>query len=357
MNLVGEDYERIAATLPIPMLCAGADERVVWANPVARRLLGISGDHDNLLDHVALRDPETLRRAIGSSSWVPLRVEIRNGDRRGMSILFRARGMRLPDREAPILVMVRDDDDSRAFAEHSRLVARLNAELREQHRLRRDLSGALEREAHLHRELIHRVKNNLTLLAAIVSNRRREPVSPDTDAVLSDIQMRIRAVGLVHDVLDLKMEIDVVDAEEVLERLCDQMRLAIVPEGVELTCELVPFPLAVEDATPLCLLVNELVTNALKHGVPDGGRIEVNLRRNGHDKLEIEISDDGSGFGDGQGKRARARVVDALAQQLNGDLTQGESPLGGARWTLVFPPRAIDTMRSGRVRPKEGAQP
>lgn len=344
MNLTGEDYERIAATLPVPTLCVGPNGQVVWTNAAARRLMGMATGAEHLEELVAMSHADVARDAMGSSTWVPMRLELRRGDRRGMSVLFRGRGIRLPDQALPVLMLVRDDDDSRAFAEHSRLVARLNGELREQHRLRRDLAAALDREAHLHRELIHRVKNNLTLLGAIVRNRRRTLGSEVADTVLADLQMRIRAVGLVHDVLDRKQEIDVVDAEEVLSELCEQMRAAIVPAGVELRASLVPFPLAVEDATPLCLLVNELVTNALKHGVPDGGLIEIALRRNGHDKLEVEVSDDGQGFGADDATRERARVVDALAEQLNGALEQDAGPDGGARWTLIFPPRAIERL-------------
>ena len=119
-----------------------------------------------------------------------------------------------------MILFVEDTADAERFEEHSRLVQSLNAELATHQRLRNDLAGALRAERHLHRELIHRVKNNLSLLAVITRSRRQASDSEEVHEALADVEARLQSIAHVHDLLDSQGEIDVIDAAMLIERLC-----------------------------------------------------------------------------------------------------------------------------------------
>ena len=103
-----------------------------------------------------------------------------------------------------------------------------------------------------------------------------------------------------------------------------------------------PFRLHVSEATPMALLVNELVTNSLKHAFRGraGGRVDIAFKRNGVDKIEVHVADDGAGYQDAQTGHG-SRIVEALTQQLHGELSVKSDQ--GTSWQLIFKPMSIDS--------------
>lgn len=352
MSVAGQSGENpfsrtLLDTHPAATCCVARDGRLIYANRAAVTLFDLNPDDPDIsvADTLGI-SIGTLEEISGSTQWQTFGAQIARGPHKGVRMALQGRGLREADGTL-FCMIVPDEMQIRQFREHTRLVARLNAELKEQQKLRDALDVALANEKHLHAELIHRVKNNLAILAALIGSKAAAADDPAVMEALEDLQLRTRAIALAHDLLDRRRQIDIIDAEELLDELCDLMESALCPPGVHIKRELIPFRLHISDATPLCLVVNELVTNSLKHAFKerDGGIVTVALKRNGVDKLEVSIADDGPGIVLLEAARRTthgASVVEALTEQLGGELhvNQGE---GTARWTLVFPPRSLET--------------
>jgi two-component sensor histidine kinase len=343
-----EDCTLLLDNHPAEALSVAMDGSVLYANRRARALLGSADVFEIQLDDINFytlwAEPsekvrDMLARCAGSSAWQPFSLEVEDGAHAGLRVALRARGVRKYADASVRALIVSDDGRIEPFREHRRLIRRLNGELADLRRMEDRLKRTLANEEKLHAELVHRVKNNLSVLSALVRTRAAATDDPAVKEALNEIGTRIGAVAIVHDILDRKKQIDIVDAEELVDTLCGQLEASICPPGVTIGRELVSYPLHIEDATPLCLLINELITNSLKHAFKGNnrGRVDVALRRNGVDKIEIHVADDGDGF-DEQGVNggSGSRIVRALAMQLRGELTIRSDH--GTSWQLIFPP-------------------
>jgi two-component sensor histidine kinase len=333
------------------VLLAGADGKIVYANPCAAECLGIERTGLNLTDLFA--DDGSLARDLGqvagTQRWTAIRLRLGEGPLAGAEILFRGRAVEGEEVGGKGILLVAERRRDPAFAELRTQNRQLSRDLAERRDRNAVLRRSLKSEERLHHELIHRVKNNLALLSALLGFRIRAASNPEVIEALSDFDRRIHAIRAVHDLLDRAGEIDQVQAGELIRALCAQLDSAFVPENVTLQDDLLDVTLGVEDATPLSLLVNELITNAVKHAFPGDreGRVKVELKKNGVDKLEVSIADDGLGeAADFERSGSGTRIVDALAAQIGGKLER-HSHGRGTSWSFVFPhrngdPRAAD---------------
>lgn len=335
---------------PAESMIVELDGTVVLANASARRALDIDAGSDFFASwsEDAAEVRQVLCRCAGSDGWMPFTLTHASGENSGMPFALRGRGFRGTGDSQPVALLVHDQSRPGPFREQRRLVARLNFELARLRKMEAGLKRALANEEKLHAELIHRVKNNLAILAALVQTRAMATDSEEVRQALEEVGSRIGAIALVHDILDQKEEIDVVRGDELVERLCAVLEDSICPPNISIRRELASYPLHVEDAAPLCLLINELVTNSLKHAF-DGdaaGEVRIALRRNGIDKIEVNVSDDGRGFdAENENGGSGRKIVNALAKQLRGDLTVHSSR--GTSWQFIFPPIDIDMPEAG----------
>lgn len=314
---------------------------VSFANARATETFGSLEDGpplSQLFEHTENGAAERLRRIAQSSIWAPVNFTLASGPHRGIELKFRGRGFSGENGEAQIL-LVADRQRDKGFEQLRKLVRELNSELAARRRANRRLKGALASEERLHRELIHRVKNNLGLLSSLINTRRNAADDEGVRQALEELEHRVQAVAAVHELLDEAGEIDYVLASDLIRSLCHRLEQAICPPHVEIQSELSDITLHVRDATPLSLLVNELITNSLKHAFPtDGyGVVKIDLKRNGIDKLEVGVSDNGRGMAAGaDGAGSGSRIVRALAKQMKGELTVDTSD-GGTTWCFIFP--------------------
>ncbi|KUF09308.1 sensor histidine kinase [Pseudoponticoccus marisrubri] len=351
-------FESVFAHAPTPTCLARVDGALIRLNTAARRQLGIEAGQDaglglsDLFQRSEGRVWSDLPNAAGTAGWVRSSAVLARGDLAGLRQTLRLRSLRDHPAAAPVLMICIDPDGAAPFREHTRLIASLNRELTRARALQAQLEQAVEREQYLHGELIHRVKNNLAVLSSLVRARIGEAQHDETREALRTIALRTRSIALVHDLLDQSNAVEVIDASDLIQELCRLLSGALVPENVTLNCEVEALRLHNADATALCILINELVTNALKYAFTGKaeGRIDLVFRQNGVDRMELRVRDDGRGMaeqpqpatdsagGGGQG----TRILHALAEQLRGELTQDSG--AGTEWTLVFDPRpALET--------------
>lgn len=333
---------------PTPSLLVRTDGRILYANQAAEQFFahdedGAGESHTPLTDLTDLGGSELaarLRQAAGASNWQPFAFQFAAGPRQGTRVMLKGRGILRNGDSEPNAFIVYDDPGRARMSAHTGLIRDLNREIARQRELREALDRSLANEKALHRELIHRVKNNLSLLSALIRNRSSETDSEEARAVLKDISFRTQSIALVHNMLDRTEEIEVVNVDELIGELCELMQGALCPPGIRITHDTANLRLHVSDATPVCLLINELVTNSIKHAFEDGaeGEIRLAFRQNGVDKLELNVRDNGRGMSlpaDG-GSHHGSRITQALATQLGGRLEHTYDH--GTVWTLIFEP-------------------
>jgi PAS domain S-box-containing protein len=185
-------------------------------------------------------------------------------------------------------------------------------------------------------ELNHRVKNNMQMLHSLLRTAQRETQSPQARAVLADAGQRVGAMAAAQQVLYEAGNPITYRARDFLEGVCASARQAFTPN---ISIEISDCPsarLSNDTAMPLALILNELLTNAAKHGVIEGeGSIRVALTR-GLDSFELVVEDDGPGFDLGEAHRRASGLglVSGLARQLGGALKVERAP--GARCRVQF---------------------
>jgi len=206
----------------------------------------------------------------------------------------------------------------------------------ERQRAEARLKAALERQDLLSREMSHRVKNSLAVVAGLLALQAKGSGSENVRQALADARARVEAVAQVHDQLWRQPDLSAIDAAGFLDALCANLRESAGPHI--LVCEAQSVSLSADLAIPLGLFVNELVTNAIKYAYPEGSgeiRVSATLRADGG--LTVSVCDDGVGLPEGfDPAQARAslgmRVVNSLARQLDGTLSVLPGP--GARFEL-----------------------
>jgi two-component system, sensor histidine kinase PdtaS len=156
------------------------------------------------------------------------------------------------------------------------------------------LQAALEHQALLTREMSHRVKNSLTSVVGLLRVQARSAPSQDVKNALEDASLRVATIAQVHDHLWRSSHVGFVEFVDFMSELCKKLKGTT--DGHTLHCHADPMLLSADHAIPLGLLINELVTNAVKYAYPEGGGvIRVNVREvDGH--LHVEVSDQGMAF-------------------------------------------------------------
>ncbi|MCJ2026498.1 sensor histidine kinase [Methylobacterium sp. J-067] len=225
----------------------------------------------------------------------------------------------------------------------------------ERHRTEELLRASLARQDLLAREMSHRVKNSLAIVASLLTLQARSAEGePAVSAALQDARSRVEAIATVHDQLWRQGDVEdrdgageAVPGEIDLATFLDKLilNLASGAPAHRLTCTTAPQKLSADLAIPIGLWVNELVTNALKYAYPidrfpTGGEIRVRAEHEAG-TLTVEVADDGvglpAGFEIGRASKSLGmRVVGSLARQLGGTLTL--PPTGqGTTFRLVVP--------------------
>lgn len=191
-------------------------------------------------------------------------------------------------------------------------------------------------------EVNHRVKNSLQQIASVVRLQSRALAEGDAREALEKTLDRIIAVGRVHEQLyKAGAEVGVFDAGAYSASLAQDLVGSLARDDVTLETHVEPVVLDIRQAVPLALILNELVTNALKYGCPVDRpcRIRVTLGTEG-ENFRLSVSDDGEGLPKGFTPRSKAslgmRAVEALARQLGGRFVI-EQPESGAAFAVVFP--------------------
>lgn len=184
------------------------------------------------------------------------------------------------------------------------------------------------------REIHHRVKNNLQTVSALLRLQSRRA---ENEAAISAIEEAIRRIGsiaLVHEMLSMNSQ-EMVEFDEVADKLISAVRdVSTLRPGITLEREGKFGPLRPEIATPLALILTELIQNAYEHGLASiGTKVNISVHRTS-DQLSVEVADDGLGLPEGfdinHSETLGLQIVNTLAtNELGGKLSIAAGNSGG----------------------------
>jgi len=213
----------------------------------------------------------------------------------------------------------------------------LKEDITERKRAQTRLQESLNEKTALLNEVHHRVKNNLQVIASLLRLESKRSSHADTKNVLGDMQGRIRSMAQVHEALYRSGNFAAVDLKDYLEQVATGTFRAQSGNGsvVRLVLNLQAVRVGLDQATPCGLLVNELVTNSVKHGFTFGmqGEVRVELQRvqpeAATELWRLRVVDNGVGLApDFEARRTKSlglQLVSDLAGQLGGELKIDQS--------------------------------
>ncbi|MGE0502968.1 MAG: PAS domain-containing protein [Rhizobiaceae bacterium] len=187
----------------------------------------------------------------------------------------------------------------------------------------RELEAALEAQTVLLHEVDHRVKNNLQMVSSLILMQSRSIPDEGIRRSLRSMLARVEALSTVHRRLYQSDDVRQFDVADFVRDLVPDLVAASGRSDVRAELDLARVDVPAQKAAPVALMVNELVTNALKHGFNGGraGTISVSVRSKGQE-FEIEVRDDGTGMSPPNGKSSFGTdLVKALARQLQAKVT------------------------------------
>lgn len=195
-------------------------------------------------------------------------------------------------------------------------------------------------------EVDHRVKNNLQLISSLILLQARRIADPEIQRSLRTMLERVSALSTVHRRLYQAEDVARFDVAEFIRDISSDLVGATGREDIRLELDMEPMVISAAKAAPIALMLNELLTNALKHAFLEErtGRIRIFLKRlDGNFVMEIEddgIGTDTSQSGDGFGRN----VIDLLSRQLRAKVDWEDAGPGT---------RVIITLPVGSVLPDE----
>lgn len=334
-----DEQARFFDFLDRPVFILEAGGTVSNANRAATALLGY--DPRGLqIEDLTSGPPEKVRaylaRCAGSGSATLGSLILKTGSGEGVKV--QAAGARLSTRgQKPALLVLRcSAERPREFSVLARHVESLNTEIRKRRNAQEQLERSLHLKEMLLHELHHRVKNQMQMLLAMLSMAARSTDNAAVLSLLESLGARLRAMTAAQDLMYDAERLATVPAKPFMEKLVRTIS-ASWPANAAVSVDAAEAELRNDVAVPLALIVNELLANALKHGLEFGpGRVAVVFEEL-TDALRLTVRDDGPGMAEepASSPSSGLTLVRGLCEQIGGSL---EFSTGGKScFTVRFP--------------------
>ena len=327
-NRSREFLARILSTIPDPVFVKDAEHRFVLVNEALCQMLGhtseeIQGKLD--IDFVPQEEAELFLerdRFVLETGQEDITAEPFTDSQGNPHVLVTKKGLFVDTvGERFIVGVIRDVTESKS----------------KEVQLRNSL---LEKEVLL-KEVHHRVKNNLQIISSLLFLQKDGIEDPAIQELFDESRNRIASMALVHEELYRSGDLGRVDVKEYLERLAPRVIQTLRGnKRLDIVLDLTDCHLPVDKAIPFGLIVNELLTNAIKHGFDGRKTGEIRLAVAVSDAfVRAEVADDGvalpEGFHPEACKTLGMQLVVQLTRQLRGALTFGSGQ--GTVFRLSFP--------------------
>jgi len=206
-----------------------------------------------------------------------------------------------------------------------------------------NLKASLQEKEILLKEVHHRVKNNLQIVHSLLNIQANNIQDDNAREAISECRNRVRSIALVHEKLYRSENLAKVDFAGYISGLTRSLLVSfgVGRRHIRLDLNLDPVLLSIDKAIPCGLIVNELVSNCLKHAFPGerAGVIQVELRSLDKDHVSLVVRDDGIGLAEAlepqKTKTLGLRLVTDLVKQLKGEIQIDHR--GGTEFKILFP--------------------
>jgi len=217
-----------------------------------------------------------------------------------------------------------------------------NRDITERKRAEENMRRALAEKEVLLKEVHHRVKNNLQIITTLLDLQFESIDDERSIRALRESQERIKAMALVHEKIYQSTDLASIDFADYIEKLAHFLFTSYMAdqERITLNIDVGQLPLEIDRAIPYGLIINELVSNALKHAFPDNrkGEITIHLHCGDDGRIWLTIADNGTGLAPGVDFRNTEtlglQLVNMLTRQLAGNIDLKNE--NGASFTISF---------------------
>ncbi len=175
------------------------------------------------------------------------------------------------------------------------------------------------------KEIHHRVKNNMQIMMSLLSLKINSSVTANERSILKEFQDRIRSMAIIHERLYLEKDISSISIDEYIDELSGSLLASFQrTENIEIETEIEHIQLDIDVAIPLGLIINELMTNSLKHAFTDKEKGSISMKFKAENKEGFfHYTDSGKGFIKKERKDESfgLELIEILVGQLNGEMT------------------------------------
>lgn len=194
----------------------------------------------------------------------------------------------------------------------------------------KNIATSLVEKEVLLRELYHRTKNNMQVICSLLALQKSHSKDPQAQDIFQVIENRIMAMALVHKNLYLSKNLSRLDLRDYVTDLAKQVlnSYQLIAQRVKLSFNIDSVQVIFDTAIPCGMILNELITNTLKHGFPDNreGEITIQIKALGNGEIEIYFKDNGVGmppdFDISQSKSLGVQIIYNLGEsQLQGKVS------------------------------------
>ncbi|MCM4151341.1 histidine kinase [Arenibacter sp. N53] len=206
----------------------------------------------------------------------------------------------------------------------------------ELHKIRTENEARIKEKDTLLKEIHHRVKNNLQTVSSLLSLQSRSIEEPRIKTLIKSSQNRVISMAMVHEMLYMRHDLSKIEYKSYVEELSDYLLRSFkgTDNNISLSIKIPDVKLGIDTAIPLGLLINEVITNALKYGIKDNdeGEIHIELLKSSSKDYILYIGDDGEGFPENishkNTKSLGLKLIHNLARQLKGSINRDLSKKG-----------------------------
>lgn len=210
-----------------------------------------------------------------------------------------------------------------------------------------DVKSALDEKKVLLKEIHHRVKNNLQIVSSLLYLQAIQANDKAIEKILKDSENRVKAMAMIHEMMYQTEKFSSINFKEYVDNLARYLFETHKEEAQKLNIELDVgnIQLTMDKGIPCGLLLNELISNSLKHAFTnrDNGIIKVYMQENDNNIIHLIVTDNGKGINASDYKKSSTlglQLVNNLAEQLNAEITIENS--NGTKATIVFNKNGTD---------------
>jgi len=226
--------------------------------------------------------------------------------------------------------------------QQSQAAVLVGIDITEQKQAEAELQTSLREKIVLLKEIHHRVKNNLQIISSLLDLQSQRLTDPQVLDIFQQSANRVKSMALIHNQLYQSTSLEKIDFAEYIDTLATYLFQSYGANRnvIELQIDIEPISLNLDTAIPCGLLLNELLSNALKYAFPESrpGVITIKLTSECDRRLTLTVQDNGIGLPEGfeseNPKTLGFQLIQALTEQLEGELDI--KPDQGTQFTIRF---------------------